>query len=160
MVATYRAAAKFIEKTRDLYPQMIYTNVSAVDATSLAFELNLLGPKYADGVVVTEVTPNVASAATSVLKYKAALARYAPGQTADYTSFEAYIDANILVEALKRAGRDVDSETLVDTLDGMHTFDLGLGEELRYDPTMHQASHKVWGTQLGGDGVYKPIDMD
>jgi hypothetical protein len=28
MVATYRAAAKFIEKTRDLYPAMIYTNVS------------------------------------------------------------------------------------------------------------------------------------
>ena len=43
MVATYRAAAKFIEKTRELYPQMIYTNVSAVGATSLADELMLLG---------------------------------------------------------------------------------------------------------------------
>src|SRR5215470_17579632 len=36
MVATYRAAAKFIEKTRDLYPAMIYTNVSFVGSTALA----------------------------------------------------------------------------------------------------------------------------
>src|SRR6516165_1289613 len=42
MVATYRAAARFIEKTRDLYPTMIYTNVSFVGSTALADELMLL----------------------------------------------------------------------------------------------------------------------
>jgi len=57
MVATYRAAAKFIEKTRDLFPQMNYTNVSVVGSTSLADELMLLGPHYAQGIVVTQVTP-------------------------------------------------------------------------------------------------------
>ena len=36
MVPTYRAAAKFIEKTRDLYPDMIYTSVSFVGSTALA----------------------------------------------------------------------------------------------------------------------------
>ena len=30
MVPAYRAAAKFIEKTRDRYPDMIYTSVSFV----------------------------------------------------------------------------------------------------------------------------------
>ena len=39
MVPTYRAAAKFIEKTRDLYPTMIYTNVSFVGSAALADEL-------------------------------------------------------------------------------------------------------------------------
>jgi ABC-type branched-subunit amino acid transport system substrate-binding protein len=53
MVATYRAAAKFVEKTRDFFPGMIYTNVSAVGATTLAEELTLLGPRYANGVIVT-----------------------------------------------------------------------------------------------------------
>jgi ABC-type branched-subunit amino acid transport system substrate-binding protein len=43
MVPTYRAAAKFIEKTRDLYPDMIYTSVSFVGSTALADELMLLG---------------------------------------------------------------------------------------------------------------------
>jgi branched-chain amino acid transport system substrate-binding protein len=37
--AHLRAAAKFIEKTRDLYPTMIYTNVSLVGSTALADEL-------------------------------------------------------------------------------------------------------------------------
>jgi hypothetical protein len=36
MVPAYRAAAKFIEKTRDIYPAMIYTNVSFVGSTALA----------------------------------------------------------------------------------------------------------------------------
>jgi ABC-type branched-subunit amino acid transport system substrate-binding protein len=34
MVPAYRAAAKFIEKTRDLYPDMIYTSVSFVGSTA------------------------------------------------------------------------------------------------------------------------------
>src|SRR5262249_9245426 len=41
MVPTYRPAAKFIEKTRDLYPDMIYTSVSFVGSTALADELML-----------------------------------------------------------------------------------------------------------------------
>jgi len=53
MVATYRAAAKFIEKTRQLFPDMIYTNPSAVGSTSLRAELMLAGPQYAQGVIVT-----------------------------------------------------------------------------------------------------------
>ena len=67
MVATYRAAAKFIEKTRDLYHAMIYTNVSFVGSTALAEELMLLGPRYASGVIVTQVVPAVDSYATAIL---------------------------------------------------------------------------------------------
>jgi branched-chain amino acid transport system substrate-binding protein len=57
MVSTYRAAAKFIERTHDLFPEMIYTNVSFVGSTALANELMLLGPRYASGVIVTQVVP-------------------------------------------------------------------------------------------------------
>src|ERR1700751_4184451 len=49
LVPAYRAAAKFIEKTRDQYPDMIYTSVSFVGSTALANELLLLGKKYATG---------------------------------------------------------------------------------------------------------------
>src|SRR5205823_14449973 len=73
MVPTYRAAAKFIEKTRDLYPDMIYTSVSFVGSTALANELMLLGKKYAAGVIVTQVVPAVAGHSSLVLDYEAAL---------------------------------------------------------------------------------------
>jgi hypothetical protein len=34
MAASYRAAAKFIEKTRNLYPEMIFTSISGVGGSS------------------------------------------------------------------------------------------------------------------------------
>jgi branched-chain amino acid transport system substrate-binding protein len=70
------AAAKFIEKTRDLYPDMIYTSVSFVGSTALADELMLLGKKYATGVILTQVVPAVNGHSSLVLDYKSALAKY------------------------------------------------------------------------------------
>jgi branched-chain amino acid transport system substrate-binding protein len=159
MVATYRAAAKFIEKTRDLYPAMIYTNVSFVGSTALAEELMLLGPRYASGVIVTQVVPAVDSYATAILKYKSALAKFFPGQTPDYVSLEGFVAARVLVEALRRAGPQLDTERLVDALEGLRNLDLGLGTTVNYGRTEHQAVHKVWGTELDGSGHYQAIDL-
>ena len=159
MVASYRAAAKFIEKTRDLYPSMIYTNVSFVGSTALADELMLLGPRYAAGAIVTQVVPAINSYATIVLKYKEALAKYFPGESPDYVSFEGYIDGNILAEAVKRVGRDINTEKLVAELENIRAFDLGLGAPVTFSANEHQGSHNVWGTQLDGAGHYQPIDL-
>ena len=104
MVPAYRAAAKFIEKTRNLYPDMIYTSVSFVGSTALADELMLLGKKYATGVIVTQVVPAVDGHSSLVLDYKSALAKYFPGQAPDYVSLEGYVDANVLIAALQRSG--------------------------------------------------------
>jgi ABC-type branched-subunit amino acid transport system substrate-binding protein len=160
MVASYRAAAKFIEKTRDLYPSLIYTNVSFVGSTALADELMLLGPRYAAGMVVTQVVPAINSYASIVLSYKQALAKYFPGESPDYVSFEGYIDARILAEAVKRVGRDINTEKLVNQLEQMHVFDLGLGAPVTFSANEHQGSHKVWGTQLDDTGHYQPIDLE
>ena len=159
MVATYRAAAKFIEKTRDLYPAMIYTNVSFVGSTALAEELMLLGPRYASGVIVTQVVPAVDSYATAILEYKSALAKFFPGETPDYVSLEGFVAARVLVEALRRAGPQLDTEKLVDALEELRNLDLGLGTPINYGRTEHQALHKVWGTELDGSGHYQAIDL-
>jgi branched-chain amino acid transport system substrate-binding protein len=159
MVATYRAAAKFIERTRDLYPAMIYTNVSFVGSTALAEELMLLGPKYADGVIVTQVVPAVDSHSSVVLGYKSALAAYFPGEAPDYVSLEGYVAANVLVEALKRTGPQLDTERLVGSLESLRGLDLGLGTLVNFGLAEHQGLHKVWGTQLDTAGHYQPIEL-
>ena len=160
MVATYRAAAKFIEQTKDLFPDLVYTNVSFVGSTTLADELMLLGPRYASGVVVTQVVPAVSSYATVILKYKAALAKYFPGEAPDYVSLEGYIEANVLIEALRRVGPHLDTETLVDALENLRNLDLGLGVTVSFTPGNHQGVHKVWGTMIDEEGHFKPIDME
>ena len=159
MVPTYRAAAKFIEKTRDLYPDMIYTSVSFVGSTALADELMLLGKKYATGVIVTQVVPAVDGHSSLVLDYKSALAKYFAGDAPDYVSLEGYVDATALIAALQRNGPELDTERLVGTLENLRDLDLGLGTPVTFSRSDHQGVHKVWGTQLDEAGHYQPIDL-
>ena len=159
MVPAYRAAAKFIEKTRDLYPDMIYTSVSFVGSTALANELMLLGKKYATGVIVTQVVPAVDGHSSLVIDYKNALAKYFPGEAPDYVSLEGYVAANVLIAALKQNGPQLDTERLVATLENLRDLDIGLGTPVTFSRSEHQGVHKVWGTQLDATGHYQPIDL-
>ncbi len=160
MVATTRAAAKFIEKAQEQLPGLIFANLSAVGASSLASELTLLGPRYTNGVIVTQVVPGVSGYSSLVLDYKNALAKYFPGEAPDYTSLEGYVSASILIETLKRVGPTFDTERLVDTLENIRNLDLGLGAQLGYGRAEHQASHKIWGTALDETGTYQAIELE
>lgn len=159
MVPTYRAAAKFVEKTRDLYPDMIYTSVSFVGSTALADELMLLGKKYTTGVIVTQVVPAVDGHSSLALDYKSALAKYSPGEAPDYVSLEGYVDASVLIAALQHNGAQLDTEGLVGTLENLRDLDIGLGTPVVFSRSDHQGVHKVWGTQLDETGHYQPIDL-
>ena len=159
MVPTYRAAAKFIEKTRDLFPGMIYTSVSFVGSTALANELMLLGKRFATGVIVTQVVPALEGHSSLVLDYKAAMAKYFPGEAPDYVSLEGYVAANVLITALQRNGPDLDTEKLVQTLEDLQDLDLGLGTPVTFGRSEHQGVHKVWATQLDENGSYQAIDL-
>jgi ABC-type branched-subunit amino acid transport system substrate-binding protein len=160
MVATTRAAAKFIEKAQDQLPGVTFANLSAVGASSLASELMLLGPRYTKGVIVSQVVPGVSGYSSLVLEYKSALNKYFPGEAPDYTSLEGYISASILIQGLKRAGPTFDTETLVDTLENMRKMDLGVGANLAFGRAEHQASHKIWGTALDETGTFQPVDLE
>src|SRR5712691_2403652 len=160
MIASYRAAARFIEKTRDLYPDMLYSNVSFVGSTALAEELKLLGPRYSTGAIVTQVVPAVSGYSSIVLEYKNALTKYFPGEAPDYVSLEGYVSANVLIQALKRTGPQLDTEKLIDVLENMRDLDLGLGASLGFGRAEHQASHKIWGTALDETGKYQAIELE
>jgi len=139
---------------------MIYTNVSFVGSTALADELMLLGARYASGVIVTQVVPAVAGYSSVVLEYKNALAKYFPGEAPDYVSLEGYVAANVLIQAMKRTGPQLDTEKLIDNLESMRNLDLGLGSSLSYGRAEHQASHKIWGTTIDDNGKYQPIELE
>jgi ABC-type branched-subunit amino acid transport system substrate-binding protein len=160
MISAYRPAARFIEKTRDLFPGMLYSNISFVGATVLADELMLLGPRYAAGAIVTQVVPAVSGYSSVVLEYKSALAKYFPGEAADYVSLEGYVAANVLISGLKRTGAQLDTEKLIDVLENTRNFDLGLGAQLGFGRAEHQASHKIWGTALDETGKYQAIELE
>jgi len=160
MVATYRAAARFVEKTRDILPDLIYTNTSLVGSTQLANELMLLGSRFAAGIIVTQVLPAIGDNSTEVLEYRDAIAKYFPNVAQpDYISFEGYVAASILIEGLKRTPAPIDNEKLITSLEAMRNFDLGVGPPLSFGRAQHQASHEVWGSVIDSDGNFQPLEL-
>jgi branched-chain amino acid transport system substrate-binding protein len=160
MVASYRAAARFVARLRVVSPGVSYASVSGVGATALAEELQQLGQGVGDGVIVTQVVPPVDSGASAVLGYKRQLERTASDERPDAVSFEGYLVGRLLAEGLQRAGRDLDPEKLVDALESIRDVDLGTGTKVSLGPSEHQASHRVWGTVLDARGRYQVFDLE
>jgi ABC-type branched-subunit amino acid transport system substrate-binding protein len=160
MVATYKAAAKFIEKVKDARPDMIFTNVSFVGSTALAEELMGIGPKFAEGTIVTQVVPVPTSKSTAVMKYQELLPKYSLGERPDFVSLEGYLAGSVLIDALQRAGRELDTEKLINALEQTKGLDLGVGATMSFGMSEHQASHKVWGTVLDAQGTYQPLELN
>jgi eukaryotic-like serine/threonine-protein kinase len=160
MVATYKAAARFIQKVKDRGLSPVFLNVSFVGSNALAEELKELGPGYAPGVIVTQVVPHFESGGTGVLRYREALTRYHPDQQPDFVSLEGYVVGALFAEGLRRAGPDLNTEKLVDALESIHGYELGIGTTINFGMSEHQGSHKVWGTVLDVDGHFQSLDMD
>ena len=118
----------------------------------------LLGPQYAQGVIVTQVVPAVDGYSSLILEYKAALAKYFGGEAS------VLCRSNIIsppVFSSKRSNapdRNSIREKLVETLETIRDLDLGLGTAINFNKSEHQGSHKVWGTQLNEAGNYEPIE--
>ena len=144
MVAAYRPAAKFITLARQLFPDVLFLNLSFVGSGALAKALDPTGRD----VIITQVVPTPDSGLPAVGAYRRALAKYAPQASFDLLSLEGYLTARVLIEGLKRAGPNPDRESVIDGLLALGDFDLGLGAPLRLSPTDHQASHQVWPTRL------------
>jgi hypothetical protein len=159
MVATYQAAARFIEKSRHLFPNLIYTNVSFVGSTALLDELTKISIKNTENIIVTQVVPPIEGYSSIVLEYKTVISRYFKNEHLDYVSLEGFITARLLIEALNRTGPQVDTERLVGTLENMHDVDLGLGFRINFSKEDHQGSHKIWATQLTEDGKYQIVKL-
>ena len=160
MVAAYRAASRFIEQVRNQRPHVLFASLSSVGSTALADELMQIGPRFAAGVIVTQVVPLPGSGSSAVLRYRDALAAFAPGEKPDFVSLEGYLTGSLLLEGLRRSGRTVTTENMIRALETIRGLDLGLGTPVTFGPADHQGSHRVWGTVLDASGTYQPLDLD
>ena len=85
-----------------------------------------------------------------VREYQADLKALVPSASSGFVDFEGYIAARILTLALEKIQGPPTREAVVDALEGLGKFDIGLGEPLYLSRTEHQASHRVWPTLLKG----------
>jgi ABC-type branched-subunit amino acid transport system substrate-binding protein len=159
MVATYKPAATFVRKAKEAGLDLFHTTVSA-DSNGLAEELVVSGARYTKDVLLTQVVPVPTSPATTLIRYRKALEKHAPGEKPGSTSLEAWIGAQIFLEGVRRAGRELDTARLVAALEGIQGWDLGIGVPISFGPGDHQGSDGVWGWLLQPDGSYRQVDLE
>jgi serine/threonine protein kinase/ABC-type branched-subunit amino acid transport system substrate-binding protein len=160
MVPTYKPAAQFIKRLKDAKVDAIFASVSFVGSEALAEELKQIGPQYAEGVMVTQVVPHYDSKSTAVLRYREALKKYFPDEQPSFISLEGYLAASLLCEAMQKSSENLTTDSLIETLEGIHNLDIGVGAAINFGPSEHQGSHKVWGTILDKSVHYQILDLD
>jgi ABC-type branched-subunit amino acid transport system substrate-binding protein len=148
MFGTYAACAKFIKLCRDSDLSLLFLNVSFVGSSSLAEALGKTDAR----VIVTQVVPDPSDDSIPIVReYQDDLKDIDWSASAGFGDLEGYIAARILTLALQNIEGPPTREAVIDALEGLGNFDIGLGETLYLSRTEHQASHRVWPTILRGD---------
>jgi ABC-type branched-subunit amino acid transport system substrate-binding protein len=97
---------------------------------------------HARGVIVTQVFPPERNTSVRLVRELNELAQAKGLKGATPAMMEGYAGAKVLVEALRRAGKDPTPARIVAALDGMNRFDLG-GVELGFAPDDHSGMNYV-----------------
>ncbi|HZY18432.1 MAG TPA: ABC transporter substrate-binding protein [Ramlibacter sp.] len=147
-VGAYKACAAFIKGAKAAGYGGTFYNVSFVGTQALADELG----KDGAGVVVSQVMPSPYSLVRPISREFVDAVRKAGGDyQANFSSMEGYLAAKVMVEALRRGPAKPTSETLVASLEGLGTVNLG-GFNITMSTTDHVASSFVELSMLTGDG--------
>src|SRR6185436_14276253 len=137
LFCAYPQATAFIRAMRRLASPAQFYSTSLVGSAALVQALG----KASHGLVVSQVTPNPWSDLLPVVReYKRLVA--ASGREPSYDSLEGYMAARVMVEGIRRAGRNLSREGLVTALEGMSSFDLG-GFSVGFSPENHNGASFV-----------------
>jgi ABC-type branched-subunit amino acid transport system substrate-binding protein len=107
----------------------------------------------AEGMVITQVVPPYyLTELKTVALYRRSLSKYAPSARPNFVSLEGFVDAMVMVEGLKRAGKDLTREGLIHGIESIHEEDLGLGPQLKlnYSAKHHMGFDHVIPTVVRG----------
>ena len=149
MISVNRSTAAFVKRYREAGGGAQLYNISVVDPAEL---VKLAGIKNVHGLGISQVVPYPFAPNTAVVReYQALLKKYAPQESINYTSFEEFLGAKVLVEGLRRAGPNPTRARLVKALESMERYDLG-GTSVGYSPENRIGSRFVEVTVIGGSG--------
>lgn len=144
MVTLYKPTAAFVKAMKAVHQSPMFLALSPVGSDQLVQELG----DEARGIAVSQVMPNPWNEKEAIVRdYQHMLGKQ--GQLS-YHSIEGYLMARVLVDALKKMGREVSREKLVATLENLNQ-DFG-GYRVKFSSASHSGSQFVELTVLGPGG--------
>ncbi|HNA66093.1 MAG TPA: ABC transporter substrate-binding protein [Rhodocyclaceae bacterium] len=148
MVTLYKPTAEFIRQMRKAGQMPQFSTLSPIGADLI---VNELGAQQAHGLGISQVMPYPWNDTVPVVRdYQRALQAFAKHKNYSYYGLEGYLNAKLVAEALRRAGKEPTREKLIAALEG-GPFELG-GYKVAYSSSNHNGSRFVDLTVLSRDG--------
>src|SRR5687768_3018914 len=149
MISAYTSCAEFIRQMKRAGSAATFYNVSFVGSKALADALG----KDGTGVAISQVVPFPWGTAVPVVKEYQQLAKKGGFTDYNFSAMEGFLSAKVMVEGLRRAGKNPTREGLIDALERMHDADLG-GFWVGYSPKNRAGSKFVDLTIISRDGKF------
>jgi ABC-type branched-subunit amino acid transport system substrate-binding protein len=131
---------------------------------SMAADYLVADGKAADGVIITRVWPSYDEHVPAADLFKKVMKKYAAKEPLSQSAYEGFLNAIILCEGLKLAGKDLTREKFITALESMHNFDLGLGANytVHFGPGKHDAlgSSVIYFNVMKGGVLVNANDQD
>jgi ABC-type branched-subunit amino acid transport system substrate-binding protein len=149
MVAVNKPAAAFAKQYRAAGGGGQLFNISVVDPAEL---VKLGGIENVRGLGISQVVPYPYRQTMPVVReFHEAMKKYAPKDEVNYTNFEEYLGAKVLVEALRRAGPKPTRAKVMSALESINNHNLG-GVRISYGPKERVGSRFVEVTVISSQG--------
>jgi len=143
-------AVAFIRAFELAGPRPVYLARSLVSSHQLVADL---GP-LSEGVVVTQLVPSPYRRTLPIVKeYRALLAARGGASVPSFVEFEGFIAARVLVEGLRRAGRDLTRERFVAAIESLSEHDVG-GFTVSFAANNHVGSRYVELSMISANGRF------
>ncbi|CAE10135.1 POTENTIAL LEU/ILE/VAL-BINDING PROTEIN PRECURSOR [Wolinella succinogenes] len=141
MVGTYEASALFIQRYKELNPASppLFVNISFVAATALAEALQ----GNMRQVLVSNVTPSPWDISNPLVREYHRLYVESMGHPPCFLSFEGFLSAKIIVEALHKTGPILSHKRFIKAMENLSP-DFLSDLKLRFSATNHQAFEQVF----------------
>jgi len=160
-IGAYAACAAFIRDAVDAGWKIPIANVSFVGSENM---LALLYPEevksgrdYTSMLVNSQVVPSYEDLTLpAVVEYRTLMQRHAPKAPPEadlngyprlgysFASFEGFLNAKVITEALRRMNGNLDPKRLKPVVESIRDFDLGIDAPISFGPDRHQALQYVY----------------
>jgi ABC-type branched-subunit amino acid transport system substrate-binding protein len=149
MISAYTSITEFVRQMKKAGSSTQFHNVSFVGSKALADALKDEG----HGVAISQVVPFPWSPSVTIVKEYQDVLTKAGNTDFNFSSLEGYIVGKVMVEGMRRAGKDLTREKLVTALEGMNNVDIG-DFVVGFSPTNHSGSKFVDLTMIGRGGKF------
>jgi ABC-type branched-subunit amino acid transport system substrate-binding protein len=158
-VGAYSACGAFIRDARMDGWNVPIANVSFVGASTLLSILKEASAKHQMDLTVNLVNSQVVPLPWDTKHpLGAEFCKYVAEEDRTFISLEGWLNAAVVVEALRRAGPLAERKDFIRSMEALGGWDPGIGEKLAFSKVSHQGLRKVWLTRPNR-GQWIPEDM-